>query len=468
MKNGRGRSVARLAFALAALFAVRPPGASAQAAGEYYRELRVDGRIRVFSTEQGYAAYRQSRGIGLSITRRGYGPAGETVVFEGATAVEAFDRRHGGTGAPSGEDTEPEDKAPFAVEYRKPGLRLSFPGAEINLAGRLQVRYTHETFDDVRSPPDPLPTSLEDRGSFRIRRMRIKLDGWLYTKSLTYEVQWDLADTSGNELLDASVDYDFTGGRKLLRLRAGQFKAPFNYQQLASTGSLQLIDRSILDAFFVPGRQVGAQLWGQVGREGVADLVDWRVGIFNGNGRSTTANDNDEFEYVARVMVSPWGSVGFAESNFEAYDFRLSFAGEYDNNDTIVRPATGARTGADVETFGAAAVLKAFKSLFLYGQYHHGESESPAGIETERDGWLVQGGWLLTPKWEIAGRWARIDPNTDGDDDERSEWRVGVSWYIHKHNWKLQSDYGVTRNEAAAATTNRELKELRVQAQIVF
>jgi phosphate-selective porin OprO/OprP len=467
-KKGWGRAVARLALTALAFVGATSPRASAQTAEEYYQEIRVADRIYVFSTEMRYTAYQQSKDMGVSITRLGYGPNGETVTFEDAKAIELFNTKYGKTEAPPEEVKTTDLKLPFGVQYRMPGLRLSFPKAEINLTNRLQVRYTHEMFDDIRNPATPLPTSLEDKGSFRIRRMRVKFDGWIYTRDLTYELQWDLADTSGNQLLDANLDYDFTGGRKAFRLKAGQFKAPFNYQQLTSSGNFQLVDRSILDAFFVPGRQIGLQLWGQVGPEAVPDFVDWRVGVFNGNGRTSTANDNDEFQYVTRVMVSPWGSVGFSDSNIEAYDFRLSFAGEYNNNDTIVQPATGARTGADVETFGASVVLKAFKSLFVYGQYHQGESESPTGVESDREGWLLEGGWLFTPKFGIGGRWAEIDPNTDTDNNDQTEWRAGVSWYVNKHYWKLQADYGETKNEAAAATTNRRLKEFRVQAQLIF
>jgi len=466
-KSESRTSTFALALAAIAVLAAGPPVALAQSE-DYYREITVEDRIYVFSTEKKFTAYEQSKDMGVSITRLGYGPNGETVIFEDAKAIEMFNRKHGKTEAPPEEVKTPEIKLPFGVQYRMPGLRLSFPKAEINLTSRLQIRYTHEMFDDIRNPPATLPTSLEDKGSFRIRRMRVKLDGWIYSRDLTYELQWDLADTSGNQLQDANLDYDFTGGKRLFRLKAGQFKAPFSQQQLTSSGSQQLVDRSILDVFFVPGRQVGLQLWGQVGPQAVADLVDWRVGVFNGNGRTSTANDNDEFQYVGRVMVSPWGSVGYSEANLEAYDLRLSFAGEYNSNDTIVQPATGARTGTDVETFGAGVVLKAFKTLFLYGQYYSGESENPAGVETERDGWLIQGGWLLTPKWEITGRWAQIDPNTDTDNNDQTEWRAGISWYMNKHNWKIQADYGETKNEAAAATTNRRLKELRIQAQLIF
>lgn len=466
-KNESALSLFALALVALSLIGLAAPSASAQTTDEYYQELRDGDRIFVFSTEKRFTTYQQSKDMGVSITRLGYGPNGETVVFEDAKAIEAFNKKYGTSEAPPEEVTTTDLKLPFGVQYRMPGLRLSFPKAEINLSNRLQVRYTHESFDDIRNPPATLPTSLEDKGSFRIRRFKTKFDGWIYTKDLTFELQLNWPDTA-NPLEDANLDYDFTGGRKLFRLKAGQFKAPFSHQQLTSSGNQQLVDRSILDSAFAPARQIGIQVWGQVGPETVPDFVDWRVGIFNGNGRTVSANDNDDFEYVGRVMVSPWGSVGYSESNLEAYDLRVSFAGEYNGNDTVVQPATGPRTGTDVETFGAAVLVKAFKALFLYGQYFSGESESAVGVESDRDGWLIQGGWLLTPKWEIAGRFAELDPNTDTDDNDQTEWRGGVSWYMNKHNWKIQADYGETKNEAAAATTNRRLKEFRVQAQLIF
>ena len=244
--------VSRLAFTAVGILLAGTPRASAQAPDDYYQELRVEDRIYVFSTEKRFTVYGQSKDLGVSITRLGYGPNGETVVFEDAKAIEAFNRKYGLSEAPPEEVKISEVKLPFGVQYRMPGLRLSFPKAEINLSNRLQVRYTHESFDDIENPPATLPTSLEDKGSFRIRRFKTKFDGWIYSKDLTFELQLNWPDSS-NVLEDANLDYDFTGGKKLFRLKAGQFKAPFSQQQLTSSGNQQLVDRSILDSPFAPG-----------------------------------------------------------------------------------------------------------------------------------------------------------------------------------------------------------------------
>ena len=98
--------------------------------------------------------------------------------------------------------------------------------------------------------------------------------------------------------------------------------------------------------------------------------------------------------------------------------------------------------------------MKALSLLFVYGQYFEGESETPAGVETtgRMD---APGRVALTPKWEIAGRFAEIDPNTDTDNNDQTEWRGGISWYMKQAQLEDPADYGETKNEAAAATTNR-------------
>ncbi|MGH9364457.1 MAG: porin, partial [Thermoanaerobaculia bacterium] len=336
--------------------------APALAQESFYREMTVDGRIYVFASEQNLKAYEASKELAVgTITRPGYGPNGETVVFDGPKAVEAFNTKYGKTDAPPQETKTPEVKLPFNVQYRMPGLRLTFPKFELSWVNRAQFRYTYE------NPDTNAPQS--NKGSFRIPRFRMKWDGWIYTKELTYELQIDVAQVSStgtNVLQDANLNYDFTGGTKAFQLKIGQFKAPFSQQQLTSSGNQQFVDRSITDAFFVPGRQLGLQLWGQVGPTAVPDMIDWRFGLFNGNGRTVAANDNDKHEYVARLAFSPFGSPGYSEANLEAYDFRLMIAGEYNNNDRIVTTPTP--TGSDIDQeLGGSIVIKAAKILFLYG-----------------------------------------------------------------------------------------------------
>jgi hypothetical protein len=74
-------------------------GAFAQAqAGwaPFYAEVPKDGRIYVFSIGQRYDAFQKSGGteIGVAITRIGYGPNGETVVFDSEDAINLYNFKH--------------------------------------------------------------------------------------------------------------------------------------------------------------------------------------------------------------------------------------------------------------------------------------------------------------------------------------------------------------------------------------
>ncbi len=473
MKQSVGRAWVAVQFAAMALVlaAITAP---ALAQDTYYKEVTIDGRLYVFASEPAFRAYEQSKELAVgTITRPGYGPNGETVVFDGPRAVEMYNKKYSKTEAPPQEVKTTDVKLPFDIKYRMPGLRLTFPKFEMNFVNRMQIRYTYDDVD-AAGPRD-------DRGSFRIRRMRSKWDGWIYTPNLTYELQVDwvgagVTDTtvgsqSGN-LQDANIQYDFTGGAKMFMLKAGQFKAPFGRQELTSSGNQQFVDRSIASVLFAPARQIGMQIGGQFGYAEVPDMITYAGGIFNGNGINRTIGENDKYEYTGRVMFSPFGNVGYSESNLEHYAFRVSAAVDYNNNNQIFFPATGDPTGFDVTSeWGTDISVKALGGLFVYGEYYWRTIDNAAGAATRQTGATAQIGWLFGDHFEIAGRYSFTDVNTAREDRNIQEWRGGLNYYFNKHFWKLQADYGVTENEALNGEDGlppRKNKEFRMQAQLMF
>ncbi len=90
-----------------------------------------------------------------------------------------------------------------------------------------------------------------------------------------------------------------------LQLRVGQFKAPFHRAILASDANSLFPDRNQITEWF-QDRQIGAQVHGWVGER----VVEWQLGMFDGEGTNRLANVNDKFLYVGRIAISPWGSPG--------------------------------------------------------------------------------------------------------------------------------------------------------------
>jgi len=65
---------------------------SAYAQAFFYNEVTKDGRLYVFASATRYEAFTRSNGAdtGSVIERRGYGPNGETVVFDSQDAINLY------------------------------------------------------------------------------------------------------------------------------------------------------------------------------------------------------------------------------------------------------------------------------------------------------------------------------------------------------------------------------------------
>jgi phosphate-selective porin OprO and OprP len=315
--------------------------------------------------------------------------------------------------------------------------------AQLALSNRVQIRYTHED-----------PDAGDSRGSFRMRRVRTKLNGWIYNRNLAYELQVDWSDTS-NALQDANIAYTVSPG---FTVKAGQFKVPFSRQQSTSSGSQQFVDRSIVSGNFDQGRDIGVQIGGFA----LDRRFEWRTGIFNGGGRNRTANDNDKFQYNARLQYQPFGDVRYSESDFESTDrplvaFGLGFQD---------RNLHGATTGNDLHhTTLSGDIAFKYRGIFAFAEYFDRDNDPQIGPSFDSSGLHAQLGYFIIPqKLEIAGRWARLDSDHNVSGNDRTETGIAGSWYFNKHNLKLQSDFRQIENQAADRTD----REARVQFQFIF
>ncbi|HYG63557.1 MAG TPA: porin, partial [Thermoanaerobaculia bacterium] len=250
------------------------PVTRAQVAGLYYAEVEKDGRIYVFNTPEKKKLFEETGDMGVGITMPGAGADGVTLVAENETAADLYFFKHD---LPGYDRPTPKPASPaFTIGWKDGKTSIETKSALVQISNRVQLRFT-----------EAMPEVGEDRGSFRIRRAKTKFEGWVYNKNLTYELQLNWPDTA-NPLEDAVINYDFTQGKKAFQLKAGQFKVPFGRQELTSSGSQEFVDRSIVSNFFARGRDIGLQAWGTP----AGGKIDWRVGLFNGNGRTVSANDN--------------------------------------------------------------------------------------------------------------------------------------------------------------------------------
>jgi phosphate-selective porin OprO/OprP len=439
---------------LAVAMAPTTPAVAQQITGLYYKEIEKDGRVYVFNTPERYKSWLESGEMGVAITLVGQGEGGKTLQAENETAADLYFFKHNLEGY---ERPTPKPYAPpFEVSWKDGKTTFKTKSGELSLSNRMQLRFTQE-----------LPQVGDDVGSFRIRRMKTKFDGWLYTKDLTYELQLNWPDTA-NPVEDVNVNVDLSRGKKAIQLKAGMFKVPFGRQELTSSGSQQFVDRSAVSNRFARGRDIGVQLWGQP----AGGKIDWRVGLFNGNGRTVTRNDNDKYQFNARLTYQPWGDVKYSEGDFESSDRPLlAFSAQYEDNERFT-PAAGTTAARSVakEIVGGDVVFKV-RGLSVFAEFFDASNDDATlstpvrSTKFDDSGRSIQVGYFVLPKrLEIAARLAEIDPNGSRSGDEQEERGLGLGYFWNKHAHKLQADYRQIEDKARRVTND----EVRVQYQVIF
>jgi hypothetical protein len=456
-------------------------GESAQAQAAYtaytvtsvfYREFKKDGRFFVFNNPAAAAAFEQSRETGVGITRIGIGPNGESVFADNETALELFLFKHGLTA-----EVKRPSAPPLNIVWRDGKTRMTIgSNFYLELSNRVQIRYTHILPDDAVRLPGA-PAAGDSQGSFRIRRMKLKFEGWFYKPWLQYEVQTNWPGISsanlGNFLEDANINWDVTKGKKQFMVKFGQFKVPFGLQELTSSGSQQLVDRSLVSNAYFRGRETGLSVWGVLGN----NKFEYRGMISNGNGLTRAANDNSEFQYNARVTFQPNGAVPLgtysgaaqSESDFESAAlgrpiFTLSAA--FEQND-LQFVATDLKTNIKSTLYEVDAMFK-YRGFSATAAYIWGERK-PQEINPTFDtsGWYAQAGYFLKPeKWEIAFRYGEQDPSELVGPDKVTEIRGGLNLFYARHALKVQADFGQIKTETSSG--DRKNNEFRLQTQLIF
>jgi hypothetical protein len=367
-----------------------------------------------------------------------------------------------------------EQSAP-TIAWRDGKTRISFDAAYLEISSRVQVRFTEELPDDRTTLPGTGGAG-EGRGSFRIRRAKFKLEGWMLQPWLTFETQVNYPAVAGSNagalLEDAAFDIDFTHGEGRVRVHVGQFKPPYGAQEMTSSGSQMFVDRALVSNSFFRGREIGVAAWGVT----PDNRLEWRVGMFNGNGQTRTANDNDQFQYNARLMWQPTGRVPlhqrgwisgplYSESDFESGEAPIYAFGvnvERQNN-------FNATTGNDLKwtAFSIDGIYK-FRGLFANGMFALAQRTPEAGASFDAAGGFVQVGQLFGGRrYEVAFRYGQFDPSDVVDRNVTREARGAFSYYYARHVLKWQNDVGRVEVQSGLEPPARTW-ELRSQLQFVF
>ena len=375
------------------------------------------------------------------------------------------------------------EKLPVYVQQRGPELKLV-------LGGYIQVNFED---GDVSAFEGRFGlTALKDR--FRVRRARINLTGD-FAEKFDFKVEGDFENSDGLsssrtafEATDIFINWHQFAEANI---KVGQWKAPFGLEQITPDPSLIIIERSLPTGALTPERQIGVQVWGKpftnVWPE-QKDLLTYYAGIFNGNGRNTSINDNNNFMYVGRLELMPFkGKIFGQDSSLKLGGDVLNSRDDKGTNisqtlnllvnadgslSPFVLPGADERTAWSVDTWfnlGPFDLIGEYFQEKVNGRTVNGMPPGFADFTT--NGYYITAAYFLIPKkLQAAVRWEDLNPGQMGNDGIHSI-TGGLNYYIHGDDLKLMINYIHTWSDFREANPQfgqDQFDEVIARAQLMF
>jgi len=338
-------------------------------------------------------------------------------------------------------------KPKFEAGFEKwqPYIRSTDGNFKLSPVGRVQV--------DFRAYEEG--SSLKN--NFLVRRGRIGLSGTFY-KYFDFFVEADFGQGAA-VLTDGYLEFRYWSE---LRLRAGQFKIPFSYEELFSDNNLDFVERSVADNL-TPSRDLGAMLHGSL----FGGVVNYAGGIFNGTGQNT-ADTNNSKDVAGRLVVYPFKQTDIALLKNLHLGADVAW-GEQDSGQSLRGRTDGTfvffnRINTRGDRLRYSGEVAYYTGPFtIYGEYIQSEEERKGLGAGGRDlpdlfgrGWYVTTTYMLTGEtkvpgqtvvpnrwatpvgrepgwgaWELAARFAQLDFRArDITGNRVNALTLGVNWYL--------------------------------------
>lgn len=397
----------RRLFTVAALVAIVVAAipATAQVNLLWYKEVAHDGRIYVFNDPNTFKSWEGSREMGKSLTKIGYGPAGETVVFENETALDLYNLKHD-------KDGEVRDyKAPAAPKADLP-TSIKIGDGELKFGALVQAWYV--TDDSEASTGSSQLGNDTGKNTFRLRRAEIKLGGTV-VKGWGFEIMLDpvkaqniSAGNDGKIIQDLAVVYEGLHGHKFM---LGQKKIFLTEEGVRSSSALDFAERSVVVRQISDRRETGF-FW----QADWSPMVTSYVSISNGTASNVLDDSNDTAFFAGRLDIKPIKGLNVGVSGATSGGEGASHLGRE-------------RFGLHARYAGGDVPLTA------EFEYYAAKDESISGTtrtDLKRDGWYAEALWTIQKQFQIGGRYEEFNRNKDSATSNKIKIFTGGLHYLVK------------------------------------
>lgn len=363
-----------------------------------------------------------------------------------------------------------------------------------SIRGYMQIRYNRLMESNPKLKCEQCDRSWGEGGGVFIRRGRIIFSGNL-SKNVYFYIQPDFGSSSGTsqnifQLRDAYIDISFDAKNEF-RVRAGQSKVPFGFENMQSSQNRLPLDRDDalnsalsnerdMGAFFYWAPEKTRKLFAQLVSENLKGSGDYGViglGAYNGQ----TANrieQNNTLHWVARVSYPFEWKKQIIEPGIQAY------TGKYVLPVDLRSAGVKAIPSFEFLDRRVAATFVVYpKPLGIQAEYTFGEGPQ---YQPSNDSILVKklsGGYaLISYKFDLKEGSSLIPftrlQNYEGGKkhelDARSynvrEWETGIEWQVNR-NLECTATYVTSKRRFEDSKQKNNLQSghlLRLQVQLNF
>ena len=219
---------------------------------------------------------------------------------------------------------------------------------------------------------------------------------------------------------DATLSTNIYPGQDLM---IGQSRVPIGYEGALGITVLDTINRSQISRNFANYRDLGIKM------NGTFKYLDYSLGAFNGNKDNTNDNYDSKLGFASWLVLKPF-------ANYKKLgDLRVG-GGNYNGKYSYVSNSV---LKNEIDTNINSLYGEYIKNRFsVRGEYETKKGYSNV-VARKADGFYVQSGFYLMPqKLQVLGRYDIFDPDKSQTKDKSTEYTLGLNYYMHKNNIRLQ------------------------------
>ena len=319
---------------------------------------------------------------------------------------------------------------------------------KLQVSGQQQFRYVWSFHDE----PDKY------RAGFENTRTKLTLRGHVISPDLTYLVRGNFSRNGGGlSLEDAWLRYHLNNE---WNFRFGQFKLPFNREELVSSAKQLAVERSLINESLNLGRSQGVELTytDTTNRASLAfsDAGDDQVGGFGLVGTSpqntTALTEDTEYAFTGRVehlAAGSWAQFDdFTSPVDDEYGLLLGIGAHYQQNEYTGAFSIGKNEERWLALTADVSVEWGGANAFTSFTYHYIDDDSVGQLTVY--GLVAQAGAYFTPKFEYFARfeYGLMDAETVNFANLYLV-TFGGNYYFDGHDLKLTADIGFGMSQVA-------------------